>query len=176
MRRARSRQRSTASALVVALGLAGLTAGCGSDDDPQPTPDVSAAEAYIAIVRWEAAQERAGSDEDDDLPVIYLRAESGDTVDIGVQAEVVEATADDIVVRFSDDSDDSLDADLEGEPVKDNGVLLIVGDLPSGEATMDAVVRRYETIEKDTTFRVGIVASDEGAKVVDQAVQDGELD
>lgn len=154
--------------------IATLPTACGSDD-AAPTPDVTPAEAFTAIVRWEVAQHVSEPDEngDVDLPVIYLRAESGGTVDIGVQADVVEATADDdVVVRFSDESDDSLNEDLDGVPVKDDGVLFIVGDIPTGETTLEADVRRYQSVEVDTTLQMRITSSDDGAEVTEATERD----
>jgi hypothetical protein len=154
---------------VLAGALVATLTACTSDGDPPAPPDITTAEAFGAIVRWEVARHDPVVDQGGDatLPVIYLRAASGGTVDIGVQADVVSAVVDDAVIRFSDDADDSLNEDLEGAPVKDDGVLLIVSSLATGGATMDVVVRRYQSIDDDISWHMQIVASDEGAKVTE---------
>lgn len=159
----RGRVRATSR---LALAVALTVSACGSDDDP-PGNEVSATEAYVAIVRWEIEQHPAAADGDVELPVIYLRSESGGTVDIGVQADVVEATADDVVVRFSDEDDDSINADVDGQPVKDDGVLFVIGDLPEGGPAYEVTVRRYESIDRDRRLQMVITASDDGAEVTE---------
>lgn len=157
-----------ASRLVIAGALFAAVSACGSDGDgSQDPPAVTSAEAFTAIIRWEIAEQEPVFDEDGnlELPVMYVASESGATVDIGVQADVVEATADDAVVRFSDASIDSIDEGLEGQPVKDDGVLFVVGAMPSGDARLDVQVRRYVSVDDDKSLRIEIVASDEGAVV-----------
>ncbi len=134
---------------------------------------MSPAEAYVAIVRWEAEQREPIVDENGDveLPVIYLTGANGGTIDVGVQAEVVGATADDVVVRFSDETKDAIDEGLEGSPVKDDGVMFVLHDLPDGDATVLTSVQRYRTLDDQATLHLEIVASDEGAKVISATAQ-----
>ena len=164
--------------MVASCGLFVVASGCGSSGNEPPKAEVSAAEAYTAVVRWEVSERPAVVDADGEveLPLIYLSAESGETIDIGVQADVVEATVDEVVVRFSDDSVDSLDQGLDGIPVKDDGVMLILGDFSKGEATIRPSMRRYRSIDEDMMFRMEIVASDDGAKVITATQQDNGLD
>lgn len=153
----------------------GLLAGCSSDDGDSNTPVVSPAEAYTAIVRWEAEQRAPVVDEDGnvELPVVYLTAAVGGTIDIAVQADVVGATADDdLVVRFSDEADEAIDDGVEGSPVRDDGTMFVLEELPEGDANLIASVRRYRSIDEQATLHLEIVASDEGAKVISATEQE----
>ena len=152
--------------------VATVATGCGSSDG-STTPTVTPSEGYTAIVEWEVARHDPLLDENGNviLPVIYLVAESGGTIDIGIQADVVEATSDIAVVRFSDESSDSLDEGLEGTPVKDDGVMLILAPLPASEASITTNVGVYRTADDQTSMQLDIVATDEGAKVVAAAEQ-----
>lgn len=153
---------------------AALLGACGSEDASPPTPEVTPAEAYTAIVRWEADQREPVVDDDGDvqLPVIYLTGANGAEIDIGVQADVVSATADDVVVRFSDESNDAIDDGVEGSPVKDDGVMFVLDELPEGDAAVVTSVQRYRSIDDQATLHLEIVASDEGAKVISATEQD----
>jgi hypothetical protein len=154
-----------------AMGLAiALFAVAGCSDGSDTTPDanqVVAADAYIAVVDWEVSEHDPVMDEDGDveLPVVYVAPADGETIDVGIQAAVVEATVDIAIVRFADEAAEALDADTEGEPVKDDGVLLIVGDLPEPSRTIELVVVRYQSIEDDSMLTVEITASADGAAV-----------
>ncbi len=155
--------------LVISLAVAAIAAaGCSDGSETTPKADeVVAADAFIAVVGWEVDEYEPVVDENGDieLPVVYVAPAGGSTIDVGIQAAVVEATVDIAIVRFADDAAEALDTDVEGEPVKDDGVLLIVGDMPEPSRTIELQVVRYRTIEDDSTLTVEIAASTEGAAV-----------
>ena len=64
-------------------------AACGSDDAPDSS-DVDPAAALTAIVEWQAGEQEPVVDDNGEirLPVIYIASADGDTIDVGVQAEV----------------------------------------------------------------------------------------
>jgi hypothetical protein len=106
---------------------------------------VEPADAYTAIVEWQAAEQEPVLDADGEpkLPVIYVVAADGATVDVGIQAAVAESTADDAVVRFADDVSDGFDSDADGSPVHDDGVMLAVGAVPDPSRTIAVQVARF---------------------------------
>ena len=61
------------------------------------------------------------------LPVIYVVAADGETIDVGVQADVAAATVDIADVRFADESADAFDDGVDDEPVIADGVMLLIG-------------------------------------------------
>ena len=55
---------------------------------------------------------------------------------------------------------------MEGEPVKDDGVLLIVGDMPDSSRTIELGVVRYRSVDDDSMLVIEITVSADGAEVV----------
>jgi hypothetical protein len=150
----------------LAIGIL-IASGCnGSDTTPQ-ADEVVPADAYIAVVGWESKQNDAVLDQngDPELPVVYVAPADGGTIDVGIQAAVVEATVDIAIVRFADDVSEALDTNETGEPVKDDGILLIVGDMPEPSNTIQLGVIRYRSMDDDAMLTIEITASAEGATV-----------
>mgnify|MGYP006974247207 CR=1 FL=1 len=58
---------------------------------------------------------RIADDGEVQLPVIYVVADAGTTIDVGVQADVAESTVDWATVRFADDIADTFDPDLDSD-------------------------------------------------------------
>lgn len=102
----------------------------------------------------------------DALPVVYVASEDGTAIGAGAQASVVQATVDTAKVRFTDVRDDAIDKDIDGAPVKDSGVLLIVAKVDGkGKARIDVpvIVYRSENDHQPTTLT--LVATTDGALV-----------
>lgn len=143
---------------------------CASEASPRT--EVSPAEAYTAIVRWEVGVvDDEPDDPDEELQVIYLTSSSGSTIDVRTQAEVVDAMSAIAVVRFADRSEDTLDLGVESMPVKDDGVMFVADEIPEGSAAFDLTVQRYRDVDDDVTYRMQLAASDVGARVVDATEQ-----
>lgn len=155
--------------LLVLAGLVLATAACTSDDDP--TPSISAAEALTAIVDWQAG--RAGPPATDAaLPVIYVTSEAGTTIDAGTQAKVAGNTVDVAKVRFADARDDAVDPDVEGEPVRDDGVLLIVDELDGkGVTKMPVGVTVYRDATDEQHLVLTVATTDDRAEVTGSSVR-----
>ena len=146
---------------MAAVALAVATPACSSDDGTQPG-DVDQAGAYTAIVEWQAGEQEPVETVDgtDELPVIYVAAADGETIDIGVQANVAEQTVDVADVRFADDSSEAFDDGVDGAPVIDDGSLLLVGAMPEPAPTIEVEVLRYLAAETSTPFTLLISADD----------------
>lgn len=141
--------------------------GCTSEPDTAPTT-VGPEQAYTAIVRWEIEQSGVVVDDEGNpkAPVIYLAASSGGTVDVGVQANVVAEIEDAAVIRFADDTRDARDEQLDGEPVKDDGVMIVVDEFESGLPRVDARIMRYRSADDQSAWILEVVATTDGADVV----------
>jgi hypothetical protein len=155
----------TASALTMAFG-ALTVLGCTSDAAPERAT-VTPAGAYIAIVQWEVGQAAPVVDDDGNIepPVIYLASVLGGTIDAGVQAEVVATIDESAVIRFADDPRDALDDDLEGEPVKDDGVMIVLDEFEPDEPVVDARISRYASDTDEGLWLLEVIATDDGAEV-----------
>ena len=139
-------------------------AGCGSDDPGEPAASVSTDAVLTALVDWTVASEGPTTTTDDEPPpVVYITASNGDTIDAAVQASVVADTADDATVRFADDRSEAIDDTTEDQRVHDDGVLLVVGELPA-EPT-GVTVERYRALDDTSVFVVTVVPDGDRAAV-----------
>ena len=155
----------TAGAAAMAIGLLTLV-GCSSDAAPERAT-VTPEGAYIAIVQWELGQTDSVVDEDGntETPVIYLASVLGGTIDAGVQAEVVATIDESAVIRFADDPRDARDEGIEGEPVKDDGVIIALDEFETDQSVVDARISRYKSHLDDTFWLLEVTATDDGVEV-----------
>jgi hypothetical protein len=152
---------SARSAQRVGIALISLVAVASCDDaDDTPAGVVDAADAITAIVAWQAEEQEPvlGPDGEPESPVIFVVAGDGAAIDIGVQADVAESTHDWANVRFADDVADTFDADLEGEPVKDEGAMLLIGPIPEPAESIDVDLIRYTTADDGEPLRVEVTS------------------
>jgi len=138
-------------------------AGCSSDG-AKPR-EIGSADAYVAIVTWEVGQLGPPAT-NDALPVVYVASEDGTAIAAGSQANVVQATVDTAKVRFTDVRDDAIDKDVDGAPVKDSGVLLIVAKVDGkGKARIEVPVVVYRSEQDQQPMTLTLVATTAGALV-----------
>jgi hypothetical protein len=156
--------------ILAVVGLAATLGACASSSADEP-PTVGAGDAYTAIVNWQVGQfgpPTTGAP----LPVIYVTAEDGQTIDPGVQAKVANKTVDVAKVRFADVRNDAIDADVEGEPVKDDGVLLIVDKFDTkGASSLPIGVTVYHDADDTRHLVLVVAATDTGAEVTSSSVR-----
>jgi hypothetical protein len=156
-RAARTAVARVACAAVAAVAFAVGAAGCGSDDAPASS-EIDPAAAYTAIVEWQAGEQEPVIDANGDvqLPVIYVASADGETIDVGVQADVAKATVDIATVRFTDDKADAFDDDVGDQPVRENGVMLLVGPMPEPGPNVLVDVTRYSSADRSEPFQLKI--------------------
>ena len=146
------------------VGLAALSiaATACNDDQPSIKGGVETAAAYTAIVKWQAGEQEAVTNDEgeEQLPVIYVVAADGEMIDVGVQADVAAATVDIADVRFADESTEAFNDGVDGEPVIADGVMLLMGALPDPAPTIDVEVLRYHSVETSSPFTLQITADD----------------
>jgi hypothetical protein len=152
--------RVSSALLVGAVALLGVFALASCDDDETPSGVVGPADAITAVVAWQAGEQEPviADDGEVQLPVIYVVADAGTTIDVGVQADVAESTADWATVRFADDIADTFDPELEGEPVHDDGVMLLVGPIPEPARSIELALVRYTAVDDSEPFVLEIVS------------------
>jgi len=153
----------------VATVAVGALAIVGCTSDPAPArPTVTPATAYVAIVQWEVEQSDPVVDEDGNIepPVIYLASNLGGTVDVGVQADVVAIIDDVAVIRFADDPRDARDEGIESEPVKDEGVMIILDEFDPDQTVVDALISRYRSVDDVATWALEITATNVNGEAI----------
>jgi hypothetical protein len=83
-----------------------------------------------------------------------------------VQAAVVEMLEDFATIRFVDKKTEAIDDTADGEPVLDDGVLVLLGAVPAGRSpSIDA--ERYVDLDDDEHFRISLERSDNAWSIVD---------
>lgn len=137
-----------------------VVAACDSDSTTT-TDNVGPADAITAVVAWQADEQEPVLDANGEtqLPVIYVVADDDATIDIGVQADVAAATVDWATVRFADAVTDTFDPDLDGEPVRDDGVMLLVGPMPESAPSVELDLVRYTTVDDGESFTLEITSN-----------------
>ena len=154
--------------MALAAGLAMVVAGAScSSDDPSTADTVENAAAVTALVNWAADEMPPEIDDNGEVeqPIVYVATETGGALDAGLQASVVEATADEVTVRFADDRSEAVDDALDLLPVHDDGVMLVIGDLPAPARSLTIDVEWYRTLDDTSTLVVTIDAGPSGAIV-----------
>jgi hypothetical protein len=146
-------------ALVVMLAVA--AASCDDDDPSNGNVNVTPAAAYVAIVEWQVSEQEPVFNDAGEVvvPVVFVAADDGTTIDVGVQAEVAEATADWATVRFADLPSETFDPSVESEPVRDDGVMLLVGPVPEAAPSVELSVVRYRAANDSESFLVRVTAT-----------------
>jgi hypothetical protein len=164
--------RIAAGATAMVFGALTLV-GCNSEPAAERAT-VTTESAYIAIVQWEVGQTEPVIDEEGNVepPVIYLASVLGGTIDVGVQAGVVATIHDTAVIRFADDPRDARDQGLEGEPVKDEGVMLVFDEFEPDQPVIEARISRYRSVDDVASWRLEVTAGDDGDMVTSAATVD----
>lgn len=151
--------------MVVALVLIAL-AGCGSSAKSDPA-DVSTSDAYNAAIRWFVSALPLTDDTSNSGPLImFVAPASGKPIDVHAQADVAKALSDIknvVAVRFLDDRDDAVQLDVQGQPVKDHGVLLLVSPVTSRPAPIDLHLGVYHSATDMTGYDLTIARSTDTA-------------
>ena len=103
---------------------------------------------YAAIVRSVAASEPVEAEQ---TPIVYVTPFPNDkAIPLDVQVGVVDAVADDAVVRFVDKEDQAINKDSENQSVIDDAVLVRLGPVPPQGTTVTVAAELYRD-ENDIT-------------------------
>jgi hypothetical protein len=101
---------------------------------------------------------------------MFVAPADGKPIGEQAQADVAAEMADMkdvVVVRFLDVRDDAVQTDVEGEPVKDDGVLLLVGPVEEGPPPLELQVGVYHNADDEHTFTMKISKARNGDQQFD---------
>ena len=116
-------------------------AGCDSGDEDTAS---RAALVYTAAIR-QAMSDQAPPADPEVLPVVYVVAVGETSIAADIQAEVTVLLLDEHDVRFADERAQAVLADLEAAPVRDEGTLVAIGELPPAAGSMNVEVEVYRS-------------------------------
>jgi hypothetical protein len=137
------------------LAITLAAASCGADGKSATDRE---ADIYATLIRALAPADPAehvpgGEIDQFDRVVFAGSLDDEQAISLEVQAAVVEQLEEFATVRFVDERAEAIDHDDEGEPVLDDGVLVLVGPVPSGRSpSVDA--ERY--VDNDDAVHVRV--------------------
>lgn len=144
---------------LLAITLAAVS--CGSDGTSATDRQ---ADVYVSLIRALAPSEpaeRVASDDGDELDrVIFAGSlDEEEEISLDVQAAVVEQLDEFATVRFVDERAEAIDHTDDREPVLEDGVLVLLGPVPSGR-TPSVDAERYVDIDDSVHVRVSLEPAD----------------
>jgi hypothetical protein len=145
------------------LLIAGVTlvaaAGCdtGGEDLPSRT-----AQVYLAAIRH-AVEAAPPTTEPGALPVVYVVGVGEASIAAGVQAEVAALLRDENDVRFADERAQAVLADEQRAPVRDQGTLVAVGEVPPDSESVTAIDVEVEVYRTDADWSKAVLTLEERA-------------
>ena len=148
-------RRTLASLVLLAI----TVSGCGDDD--ADANGVHAADVLTAAIRDVVDGQPASADAEEHKPVVFVVGIGEDGIKAAVQAEVATELRDDIDVRFADAREEPIDGGVEGEPVLDGGVLLLISDVPESGDPIELSVEIYRSLSDWTKAIFTFSSADE---------------
>ena len=137
--------------------------GCsdGGEEPPIPAPDAAAYAAAITPFLPVA--------DPDQRPKVFV-ASREEPLSIEVQVAIIELIGDGYDLTFVDDTAAVVDADADGQPVQDDGLLLVLGRIPA-DPPFVVRVESYRSDAVDTASLVTVVwRGDHWAVATDESV------
>lgn len=117
--------------------------GCSGSSEDEMSRD---AQVYVATIRDVVARQPPPTDLEA-LPVVYVVAVGETPIAATVQAEVAGQLVEETDVRFADERAEAVLQDEEGAPVRDEGVMVAVGQLPRDVEPVDLEIEVYRSEE-----------------------------
>lgn len=148
-----------------ALALGAVVVAAAGCQDPDADAGAKPADVYILLVRQ--ALDTLPAPEDPDVkPVVYVVGVGEHEIGATVQADVAEELRKEADIRFADEREEALEEDEDGVPVRDDGVLLAIGEVPEElDARFDVEVEIYRS-EAEGSIRVLTLADRSGGLTV----------
>ena len=138
---------------LAAVALAVGATACDRDEESQ-SADV---QMLVAVVR-DAAEQAPPREDPDELPVVYVVSSADEGIEPKVQASVANTLNGEIDVRFADARSEAVDDEQPGQPVRDHGCLVQMGELPTDIDPVDVEVEFYRS---ETEFSVRVLTFSE---------------
>ena len=115
--------------VAVTLASIGLVVGCTSDGEEPDTAHDAA--VYRAVILDLVDRSAVALDDSEALPVLFVEGLASE-VPLEVQVDVIADFADVYDVRFIDELEEAIETEADGQPVRDNSLLVglgpVVGD------------------------------------------------
>jgi hypothetical protein len=134
-----------------ALAGVAVVAALASCDGPADDEMSREAQIYLAAVS-EVVADHVPTSTDDELPVVYVVPVGASEIDATVQAEVAGELRDLADVRFADERSEAVEEDEDGMPVRDDGTLVAIGEVPTEGEPINVEIEVYRSAEDSSHF------------------------
>jgi hypothetical protein len=136
--------RSRVAGVLLALTLGSVVgAGCDGSGEDGVSRD---AQVYVATIRDILANQPRPADPDV-LPVVYVVGVGETKIPADVQAEVAVELDEDADIRFADQRSEAMLEKEEHVPIRDQGLLVALGELPPEADPVNLAVEVYRSEE-----------------------------
>lgn len=157
--------RRQAGRLALAMTAVLTVSACNSGGPNEHERQASIYAAIIQALAPDTPPDPGAEPEEFDRVVYAGSLRDDEDIPLEVQAAVVEALEDFATVRFIDVRSEAIDDTADGEPVIEDGVLVLLGSVPSGPSP-SVEAERYIDRRTDQRFWVRLESSDEEWSIV----------
>jgi hypothetical protein len=127
-----------------------VASSCGAD---RPSPNEKRTIAiYSAVIRAVVTRAATTPTTSATRTVFVLAADSRAPISLEVQAGIVQTLHQVATIRFIDQRSEAIDAADPRRPVHEGGVLVTLGEVPSGRNDVTVEVQRYERVDTSATY------------------------
>jgi len=148
--------------------LLAVLAGCHHDTEPR----VKAGSGYSTVVAWAVNHQFPNRGEGSPTPLVFITTTDGSAISATTQAKVIRDADDQVKVNFVDKREDAIDTQDPVDAVKDDGLLLTVGPIPSdARNSVELEVALYTNYIDHSAWKLLLVADDNGVKVTQEEEQ-----
>lgn len=131
------------------------TVACTDNTNAADDPNQRLIEIYSATIKTVAVHDHPDFTDTDALDtVVYVVPRDDVEIPIDVQLGVVLELEEWATIRFIDELEEAIDTGAPNEPVRDEGILVGVGQVPDGTATVEVIADRYEHADALIAFEL----------------------
>jgi hypothetical protein len=159
-------RREVAPFVAAAMAVTLAVGSCGSGD---PSEHEREANVYAVVIRALALNEPAdpGGETEELERVVYAGSlDEQRVISLEVQAAVVEILEDFATIRFVDEKAEAIDDTADGGPVLEDGVLVLLGAVPTGRSP-SVEAERYVDLDDHEHFRISLERSNDDWSIVE---------
>jgi hypothetical protein len=160
MQRGRMQRRRSLVAAWCVVALATGAASCGDDEpDARQDPTQRLVDIYsvtVTEIADDAPTVAAEEGDEDEKRNVYLRARDETEISAEVQVGIVNDLDEWANVRFIDDLEEAVDLEADGAPVRDDGILIGLGQVGEGEVSAMLTADRYVSDGDIVVYEVAV--------------------
>lgn len=142
------------SGLVMLFAL--LVGSCTSSETNKPDPNARIIDIYSATIESVASHMGTPVEPTDKPKLIFINNQSDSSISAEVQLGVVLSLEDWATIRFIDDLEEAIDASQPSSPPKNEGMLIGLGNISSGETATRIYADAYLSDQETWVFDVAL--------------------